>query len=256
MVSAGLRYDKHDQFEAAFSPRLAWTKAMDRAHFKAIYSGSFRAPAIDNLTSDPDMKPEKVRVAEFEAGYRASPDLYLTANVYDIRIDDPIVFYVENGAQLYGNYGETGTRGFELTSRLKKGWGYADLSYSCYRASDNEVDYYDAGSSRALLGLARHKVAFNSSVKIAADFSVSPSVVWYSGRYGYYTYGLTRRYGDKTLANLWLSRTGLAGGRLDAGLGVYDLFASGYAYLQPYDGGHAPLPGPSREIRARLSYRF
>lgn len=256
MVSAGLRYDKHERFEAALSPRLAWTKAMDKGHFKAIYSGAFRAPGIDNLSAAPDLKPEKAYVAEVEAGLKAHPDLYLTANIFDIRIDDPIVFYAAGSGQFYGNYGETGTRGFELSSRLKKTWGYADIAYSFYTASGNKVSYYDAGSGGALLGLAKHKLTLNASVKAAEGFSVNPSAVWYSGRYGYYTYGRTRRYGDRLLANLWLSRAGLMGGRLDAGLGVYDIFASGYDYLQPYDGGHAPLPGPSRELRTRLSYRF
>lgn len=255
-VSAGLRADKHEHFDAAVSPRLAWTKALDFAHFKAIYSGSFRAPGIDNIAAEPALKPEKARVAELEAGYKIRPGLYLTGNIFDIRIKDPIVFYVLNGAQDYGNYGETGTRGFELTSRLKKGWGYADLSYSHYAAAGNKVAYYDAGSDRALLGLAKHKLALNASLKAAEGFSINPSAVWYSGRHGYYTYGLTRRYGDKLLANLWLSRAGLLNGRLDAGLGVYDIFASGYSYLQPYASGHAPLPAPSREIRARLAYKF
>ncbi|HBE88269.1 MAG TPA: hypothetical protein DDW67_03920 [Elusimicrobia bacterium] len=256
LVSAGLRYDKHEQFEAALSPRLAWTKAMDKGHFKAIYSGAFRAPAIDNLTGEPTLNPEKAYVAEFEAGCKATPDLYFTANLYDIRVKDPIVFYVVGAKQYYGNYGETGTRGFELSSRLKKDWGYADLSYSYYAADGRKSAYYDAGAGQALLGLAKHKLALNSHFKAAKNFSINPSAVYYADRHGYYTYGLTRRYGDKVLANLWLSRTGLMGGRLDAGLGVYDIFASGYSYLQPYDGGHAPLPGPSREIRTRLSYRF
>jgi outer membrane cobalamin receptor len=255
-VSAGLRYDKHEQFEAAFSPRLAWTKAMSKNHFKAIYSGAFRAPGIDNLTGSPGLGPEKARVAEFEAGYGPHPDFYLTANIYDIEIDDPIVFYVVGSTQYYGNYGRTGTRGFELTSRLKKSWGYADLSYSYYAADGNRVAYYDAGSDRALLGLAKHKLTLNASLKAAEGFSINPSAVWYSGRYGYHTYDRVRRYGDKLLANLWLSRGGLLGGRLEAGAGVYDIFDSGYGYLQPYDSGHAPLPAPSREIRARLSYKF
>ena len=58
------------------------------------------------------------------------------------------------------------------------------------------------------------------------------------------------------LANVNLVFKNLAGGRLEADLGVFDLFNSGYSFLQPYNGGHAPLPGPSREIRTRLAYRF
>ncbi|MDQ7772955.1 MAG: TonB-dependent receptor plug domain-containing protein [Elusimicrobiales bacterium] len=255
LISAGARYDKHQKFDPALSPRLAWTKVFGGGHFKAIYSGAFRAPGIDNLDSNQNLKPEKAYVAELEAGLKAGENFYLTANVYDIRIKDPIIFFV-GGTQQYINAGDTGTRGLELAARLKKDWGYYDFSYSCYTAADNEVDLYEAGAGHALLGLARQKVAFNASFKLAEKLSLNPSAVYYVGRYGYHTYDRVRRYGDKLLANLWLSRGGLLGGRLEAGAGVYDIFDSGYGYLQPYDSGHAPLPAPSREIRARLSYKF
>ena len=58
------------------------------------------------------------------------------------------------------------------------------------------------------------------------------------------------------LANLYLLYRGAFTKDLDLGVGVYDLFDSEYEYIQPYDGGHAPLPAPSRELAVKLSYRF
>ena len=43
---------------------------------------------------------------------------------------------------------------------------------------------------------------------------------------------------------------------LSVGLGVYDVLNQKLKFIQPYDGGHAPLPGPSREIIFRLSYNL
>ncbi|HBA60664.1 MAG TPA: hypothetical protein DCZ92_07565 [Elusimicrobia bacterium] len=257
MLSAGARSDKHEKFSRAFSPRLAWTKVFERLHLKAIYSKAFRAPGIDNLDANPDLNPEKTTVVEFETGYKFGEDFFLSANVYDIQIDEPIVFYVENSVQKYGNYGRTGTRGGELTARLKKDWGYSDFTYSYYTATESGVDFYDAGAgSDSLLAFAPHKLTLNASVKLSPDFSVNPSAVYYAGRRGYYSAGLTRRFNDMLLANLNFSLRNLLSGRMDLGLGVYDIFNSGYSYIQPYDGGHSPLPGPSREVRARVSYRF
>jgi len=255
-LSAGARYDKHEKFAPAFSPRLAWTRVLEIFHLKAIYSRAFRAPGIDNLAANPALKPERTSVAELEAGFKPGEDLYLTAGVFDIRIDEPIVFYVEGGTQKYGNYGETGTRGLELTGRVKKAWGYATLTYSHYVAYDNEVNFYNSGGSGALLGFARNKVTLNSSFKVAENFSVSPSGVFYSGRRGYYASGATKRFDDKLVAGVNFLRDGLAGGRLSLGLAVHDIFNSGYSYIQPYNGAHSPLPAPSREIRAKLDYKF
>lgn len=255
-LSAGARYDKHEKFASAFSPRLAWTKALEFCHLKAIYSRAFRAPGIDNLASNPDLKPEKTAVAEVEAGFQPGEDLYLTAGVFDIRIDEPIIFFVDSGTQRYINSVETGTRGLELTGRVKKAWGYATLSYSHYAAYDNAVALYNSGGSGALLGFARNKVTLNSSFKVTDNFSVAPSGVFYSGRRGYHASGATRRFNDKLVAGVNFRHEGLAGGRLSLGLAVHDIFNSGYSYIQPYNGAHSPLPAPSREIRAKLDYKF
>lgn len=257
LISAGGRYDKNEKVDAAFSPRLAWTKVFERLHVKAIFSRAFRAPGIDNIDANPDLKPEKTTVLEVETGYKFGEDFFLSVNAFDIRIKEPIVFYVQNSSQAYGNYGRTGTKGFELTARLKKDWGYADFTYSHYAALRNSVAFYNSGAgSRSLLAFAPDKFTLNSSVDLLQDLSINPSAVYYSGRRGYYAAGRIKRFNDVLLANLNFSLKNLSGGRMELGLGVFDLFNSGYGYIQPYDGGHAPLPGPSREIRARLSYKF
>ncbi|MBL7949215.1 MAG: hypothetical protein JNN19_09510, partial [Bacteroidia bacterium] len=44
--------------------------------------------------------------------------------------------------------------------------------------------------------------------------------------------------------------------RLRCTLTCINLFNEPVDYLQPYNSNHAPLPGPSRELRLRLTYRF
>jgi outer membrane cobalamin receptor len=97
-ISAGARYDRHEKFDAAFSPRLAWTKVFERLHLKAIYSESFRAPGIDNLTIGPNLKPERTAVTEFETGYKFGDSFFLSANIFRI-IEDPIVYYTVNAVE-------------------------------------------------------------------------------------------------------------------------------------------------------------
>lgn len=256
-ISAGVRYDKHQKFNSAYSPRLAWTKLYERLHLKAIFSRAFRAPGIDSLAINPALRPEKPVVVEAEAGYKFGEDFFLSVNAYELRIKDPIVFYVDGaGNQRYGNYGRTGTRGVELTGRLKKNWGYCDLSWSHYAALGDKVPFFDSGSgSGALLGFARNKLALNSSVKLAGALSVNPSAVYYTSRHGYVS-GAIKHYDNLLLANVNFQLKDLLGEKLELGLGVHNVFNSPYGYIQPYNGGHSALPGLSREVRARASYRF
>ncbi len=259
MLSAGARYDKNEGFAPAFSPRLAWTKVFERLNMKAIFSRAFRAPGIDNLAANQNLKPEKTTVVELETGYKFTDDFFFSANVYAMRITDPIVFNVDATTldQTYNNYGPTGTQGAEFTARLKKNWGYSDLTYSYYMAPDNNVAAYKAGAAgNSMLAFARSKFTLNSSVKICKDILVNPSAVYYADRRGYYAPGLIKKFDNLLLANVNLVFKGLLNGRLEAALGVFDLFNSGYSFLQPYNGGHAPLPGTSREVRTRLAYKF
>jgi len=46
------------------------------------------------------------------------------------------------------------------------------------------------------------------------------------------------------------------GSGLEFGAGVFDIFNEKDYYVQPYNGLHAPLPGPSREFVVRLGYRW
>ena len=255
-ISAGVRYDKHQKFNPDYSPRLAWTKVYERLHLKAIFSRAFRAPGIDNLEAQPALRPEKVTVAEAEAGYKFGDDLFVSANVYEMKIKDPIIFYVENSLQKYGNYGRTGTRGLELTGRLKQDWGYCDLSWSHYAALGGKVSFFDAGAGTgALLGFARNKFALNSSVKLGGGLSVNPSAAYYTSRRGYLS-GVVKHYDPLLLANVNFQLKDLLDEKLELGLSVYNVFNSPYGFIQPYNGGHSELPGPSREVRARASYKF
>ena len=113
-VAIGARVDSHSEFGSEFVPRFGLTRVIDRFHVKALASQAFRAPGIMNIDLNPDIRPEKTTVIEFEAGYQLGAHMLLTANVYDIRIEDPIIFFydVEDlvSPESYLNFTKTGTR--------------------------------------------------------------------------------------------------------------------------------------------------
>ncbi len=256
-LTAGARYDKHSHYGASLVPRVAVTKIAGGYNFKAIYSQAFRAPSIENIRLNPDIAPEKATSGELEAGYRASDLVYISANVFQTTIKRPIVFGVYGDKETYANYDRTGTRGAGASFKFKSGAARADLAYQCYAARGNRVDVYAVpGHGSYLLAFPRHKVALNSFLPLRKGLGVNLSAVYYSRRYGYAYGGSPRLFPETTIAdlNFQLKDRPLSG--LTLNLGVKDLFNSGFSYLQPYDGGHAPLPAASRELFVKAAYDF
>ena len=256
-LTAGGRYDKHSGQDASFVPRLAVTRLWDRFSLKAIYSKSFREPSIENMRVNPGIKPEKTTSAEFEAGYKAYESLFLSGNVFQTEITDPILYYSDPLLETYNNYDRTGTTGFGLGAKFKNKACHAELNYVYYAARGNRVDSYSVpGHGSSLLGVPKHKLTFNASIPSGSGLSVNPSAIYVSRRYGYAAPGGIKAFNDMVIANVNLQLKDRPVKHLTLNLGVRDIFKSGYSYLQAYTGGHAPLPAPSRELFAKASYEF
>ena len=142
-------------------PRVAITKLVNRFHFKALYSHAFRAPGFENINLSSGIQPEHTQVLEAEAGYQLTDALFLSANVFDITLRDPIVYAFDEatGEEFYENATRTGTRGVEASLRFRRERAQASLSWSWYRAIGNQVEPYAVeGHPTLLLGFPAHKV--------------------------------------------------------------------------------------------------
>jgi outer membrane receptor for ferrienterochelin and colicin len=263
--TVGARYEFHSQFGSSFVPRAAITKVMGRFHAKLLASQAFRAPGIENINVNPDIKPEKTTVFEGELGYQLGYHQFVSLNAYDITIRRPIIYTYDpvSMEEIYQNFDQTGTRGVEAEYRMRYKWGYATANWSYYNAAGkNKIALYQVPTDDSVhLAFPAHKVAVTGSVNLTRDLSFNPSAILTSERYGYLsgdTDGnpvLGRRPGGVMLNANLLHRDLFMKG-LDAGLGCFNLLGQEVLYLQPYDGGHAPLPGPSREFVFKLSYTY
>lgn len=256
-LTAGARYDKHSQYGASLVPRLAATKLIGDFNFKAIYSRAFRAPAIENIRLNSAIKPEKTISEELEAGYKVSDTLFVSANLFSTRINDPIVFTVVGSSETYSNSDRTGTRGFGLSAKYKNGRVRADVDYLCYMAAGNRVDAYSVqGHGSYLLAFPKHKLTVTSSLPLAGGLSVNPSAIYISRRFGYSGSGTLKAFHETVTSDVNLQLKDRPLKNLSLSLGVKDIFKSGYTYIQPYAAGHAPLPAPSREVFLKAVYDF
>jgi hypothetical protein len=272
-VAVGARYERHSEFGGAFVPRVALTKVIDRFHAKLLYANAFRAPGIENYNLGGDVQAEFTTVVEAEVGYQFTESLFLSANVFDLTIRQPLIYGYDPvaDAELYFNATQTGSRGVELELRAKYGWGSATLGYSFYTpAGKNQVAAYDvAGQPNLLLGFGAHKVTLSGGINILKNLSFNPSLVYVSDRFGHLYTEMTTdpttgalgyttligNAGSNVLVNAFLTYRNLGVKGLDAQVGVHNLLDQANLYIQPYAGSHAPWPGPSRELVARVSYQ-
>lgn len=261
---AGARYDIHSGYGSAFVPRIGVTKKIKKIHFKALYSNSFRAPTIENinLQDSTGMKPELTQVLEFEMGYQLTRKSILTANFFNIATSDPIVYYFDDSLQTdnYKNFGGTGSKGVEIEYRIRDKWGYVIANYSYYSVKGKNTisDYEVPDNPSQTIAFPAHKANLSAWFKAGKYFGISPSISYIGERYGYTSVDSTgtsviEKFEPLVLANLFVNVTNLVKG-LTIGVGCYDILNAKYKFIQPYNGYHAPLPGPSREFLVKIIY--
>jgi outer membrane receptor for ferrienterochelin and colicin len=264
-VVAGARVEHNSQFGDSFVPRLALTKVVGRFHAKALASRAYRAPGVENFSLNPDIKAEHTTVFEVETGYELNDVAFVSANAFDMTISDPIVYNYDpvTSAESYLNADRTGTRGLEATLKLKGSFGFLNVGYSFYSASaKNEVDYYSVPGSRAeLLGMPQHKATLSGSARLWRNLTLNPSAVFVSDRHGYSSVdgsgnAQLSQFDPVLLLNLFVEYKDLYTPGLDLGVGVYNALGSSFAFIQPYNNLHAPLPAMGREFLVRLRYQL
>ena len=264
-IALGARFEEHSQFGESVVPRVALTRVFDKLHVKLLASSAFRAPGVENIRLNEDIEPERTRVFEAETGYQVSPQLFVTANVFDIMIEDPIVYFydIDTDEEGYVNYPQTGSRGVEAELRVQEGRTRARLGVSIYDSvGRNQVPNYAVPENRgALMGLPQLKVVANLNVPATADGSVDMTATLLGPRYGYLegdgagNAEITESPSVMLVDVVFWQRNALLP-RLDLGLGVYNLTNADFRVIQPYDGYHAPLPIQSREAMLRVAYSF
>lgn len=263
IITAGIKAINHNKFGAAFAPRIGITKNYKKFHGKLLYNTAFRAPSIQNINYNSNIKPEITNVFEIEAGYKINNHHFININLFDITINRPIIYTIDS-LHVYGtysNFDKTGTKGIEAEYKIQYRKFTLSLNYSYYSAKNNinAVPYQVTADKNALLGIPNHKAGFIASYQLSRNFSVNPSATWMSSKYAVTGIDDDNNYiisqlGAKYLINLNLRYQNLFVKGLEGNLGVYDILNQQVNYVQPYKGGLGPLPGTGTEFVFKLSY--
>lgn len=259
-LTLGGRFERNSEAGNSFVPRLALTKTIDDFHFKALYSLAFHSPSIENISrySSSSITAEKTTVVEFEAGYQIASFLSLSANIFDMTLRNPIVFGIDPVYRRtsYKNGSRSETLGFETEIRLKTKHVNTTVTYSFYQANRNEIfDYSISGNDKILLGFPQHKITLNSTVYLTSSLTANCTATYLSERYADNRSARTQySIAPQLLVNLYFSFKDMIAEGITFGAGIYDIFNARYSFVQPFKGGNAPMPGPSREILIKFSY--
>lgn len=263
-VTLGGRFEYNSRAGPSFVPRIAVTKSFERLNVKLLYSGAFRAPSIENLSLGEGLKPERAGVGEAELGYQLNEWAYAAVSAFVMDVTQPIVYGVDPQTQVeaYRNAGTMGSRGLEFEARLKGTPGFLRATYSLAEPSPgSDVASFQIEASRTQpLAFPTHKITAWGRLKLPVGFSLNGSAIVLGSRFA-----IVGAPDVPAVVRLpWTAVLGLNAGwdcpqewvlrGLSVTLGVNNLLNHDVPFVQPYDGGGAPLPGRERDFFVRVGY--
>jgi outer membrane cobalamin receptor len=264
---AGSRYEI-TPFGNAFAPRAGMTYNKKKLNIKVLYGRAFRVPLLWQAYSrqfftQKGLHPEICNTLEFAVGYRFSPSLKVSLNAFWIDITEPITYIGSTNS--YQNYGRVGSRGFEgEISWRKAGYGFfANASY-CIPTQNTVADFLTE-DKKHFLALPRLKLNGGAYWQLK-NISFALTFTLLGTRFGQTEFSAQNStpeeivYDTKGYSPLLMTNFNLTFAKIlhktDLSLHVYNAFNADYSAIQPYYGGHAPMPVNDRQISVNVIYRF
>ena len=266
-VTAGGRLEWHSRVGVNVAPRIAFTRQFERVNVKLLYGGAFRSPGIENLNLGPGLKAERTHVAEAEVGVELGDIGFVSVNGFYTALVAPITYDYDlaTNVESYRNAGALSTAGAEALLKLRGSRGHLNLSYAlAVPVVAEDVDTYlrpDGRTTPTLLGMPTHKFTLWGKLVMNKHLSVGGSAVFLGDRYAFTSAtdlldgtGQAGWVKETLLLTAWFGIDSIAGTGFSAQLGVGNVLDAPVQYVQPYNGGLAPMPGRGREYFVRLSY--
>lgn len=275
-ITLGARYDKQKsnddntvnnlngttyltQFDSdAFVPRIALTKVWGDFHTKAMYNRSFKAPTLQNIVYSPNIEAEETSTFELEFGYKFSFNSYMAINLYDIKIDKPIIYNydVNTGLERYLTGNDAGTRGVEWVYRHNFDKLDTQFSLSYYTATDSPNAYKVTKNDNYQKGIPRVKATGQVTYYFSDTMSFTPSLVYLGKKYGLVDLNNQGEFDENWLLNLYFRDTEFFAKNLEFGFGVANALNEDYRFINANDNANGPQPDGTTEAYVKLTYYF
>ncbi|TAE69854.1 MAG: hypothetical protein EAZ85_12600 [Bacteroidetes bacterium] len=261
-IVGGARYDKHSFAGEAFVPRLAFTKAFKKFHYKALYSEAFKTPIVSNLQlATSPIRPENIRYAEIELGYKINTKFNITANFFLQNISNSIVYsYTASVVGGYSNEGESNSFGAEFQLNYTSKFLQSFIQYSFYRPQANSTVSRVENIRNSNQGISPHKITLHTHIRLHRQVFLTTNVSFFSQRYYYGPMEFQGDNGVRKLDNITLIDVTLwwknAIKNLDFQFYVRDLTNEKFSHIAAYKVDLYPLPAPARTFGIRVMWKM
>lgn len=257
-IVLGGRYESPLIVNSAFVPRLAWTKVWDKFHGKALIAQSFRSPTgiqPARTVGSNKLGPEIVTNIEFEAGYQMTKNSWFVGNIFDIKVDDALV-YRSGVIGTYLNDGKIGSRGFELEYRYRGPKFDINSNIAYYRSIATSVGNLQVGQDGLNRGAPAIRANAQMGYKFSDNFGIYPGVAVFSQRWGQTRGGSIKEFDSAVITNLIARYQNLFTKGLQISGGVMNLLDTDLPMVQGYDNDVADIPSNQRAINVMISYEL
>jgi outer membrane cobalamin receptor len=260
-LTVGSRYET-TRFGSAFAPRIGLTYVYKGLNMKLLYGRAFRVPLLwqaysrQYTSAQNILIPEIADTFEFEIGYKFSSKLSAKINTYFIDINKPITYIGSTNS--YQNFGQTGSQGLEgeINYKTEKFGGFLNFAYNMPISSTSDI--FLSANKQHFLGLPSIKINAGTYIRLQ-KLSISPTFTLIGERYGQFEQKPEELTQNTVYPALLLTNVNFLynfSKKFDMNLSAYNLFDANYRLIQPYYGGHAPIPINNRQITLGLVWKI
>lgn len=261
-IVLGARFDRHSFVGEAFVPRLSFTKAFKKFHYKFLFADAFKTPIVSNLQlATSPIRPENIRYSEIEVGYKFNDKLNVSTNFFIQNIANSIVYsYEASVVGGYANQGQSNSFGLETQINYQSTYFQAFLQYSFYKPQANSTVSRVEGINNANQGVAPHKISLHTHLQLHKKVFLTTNVSFLSERYYYGPIEFQEDNGLRKLNPItlfdvivvWKSPIK----NIDLQCYIKDLTNEQFSHVSAYKIDLYPLPAPARTFGVRLMWKL
>lgn len=259
LLNAGVRYDRYSSTQdSSVNPRLALIyKATAATTLKAAFGTAFRAPNAYELyyevlseggqRSNTSLKAERIRTRELIAEHHLSPDVRITASVFQNTVSNLITQTSDpaDGMVMFRNLDHASAQGVEL--EYEHVWSAGERLRTGYSWQKTR----NQATGATLVNSPRHLANFNLSKPLFRTGWRAGVEALYVGKRN----TLQAHTSSYWLANLTLLSKRLAPG-LEVSVSAYNLFDRRYADPGAEEHAQDAIGQNGRTFRLKISYAF
>ena len=256
-------------FGNALAPRAGIVFNRESFTAKVLYGHAYRIPtawqAFSSQYKFPHLVPESADNYELELAYRFDQKWKMRVNGYYIDVAKPLIF--NGGDNSYHNENHLRSSGLEaeLIYRDSHFGGFLNASFA--HPLKGTFAGYLAADGNSFMGIPTVKANLGAYYTLGI-FDIAPSFTFFNGKVGQSSaYAnapagspfANTQYPAVFLANLSVRAKNILGSTfpgLDAEASAFNIFDAPYLLVQPYYGGHAPLPAFDRRFLLGLVWNL